>query len=139
MAKEQSSGEKQKKKGGPSLLEWISGAVGALLAIAILLFLTLEALDSGATKPPLLHVRPTAVTTFNGLYIVELTVTNRSGQTAAAVEVEGELSRSGRVVETSNATLSYVPGNSERKAGLLFTHDPRSNRLQVRATGYQQP
>ena len=131
--------ERRKEQSGPPLLEWTSAAVGAVLAIGILVFIAIEALDSSATKPPLLEVRPTAVAGAGGFYVVEVTVANRSGQTAAAVEIEGELMQGGNPVETSNATVSYVPGHSERNAGLIFSRDPRAHQLQVRATGYEQP
>lgn len=41
--------------------------------------------------------------------------------------------------EISTATLDYVAGNATAKGGLLFAHDPRRRRLQVRALGYQTP
>lgn len=134
-----SSDEQRKEQSGPPVLEWASAAVGALLAIGILIFIAIEALDSSATRPPLLEVRPTGVFQDSGLYVVEVTVANRTGQTAAAVEIQGELMQGGSPVETSNATLSYVPGHSERNAGLIFGRDPRAHQLQVRATGYEQP
>ena len=61
-------------------------------------------------------------------------VTNRSGQTAARVELEG---RSG--AETSSASVDYVPGHSQAEAGLLFREDPRRGGLEVRVTGFQLP
>lgn len=134
-----SSDDRRKKQSGPPVLEWVSAAVGAVLAIGILVFIAIEALDSSASRPPLLEVRPTGVFQGSGLYVVEVTVANRTGQTAAAVEIQGELMQGGSSVETSNATLSYVPGHSERNAGLIFSRDPRAHQLQVRATGYEQP
>ena len=139
MASGKSNGEAKKKKAGPSLLEWLSGAVGALLAIFMLGFTTYEALDESTKRPPLLQVEAVSAAKAGGSYIIEVQVSNRSGQTAAAVEVEGELSLDGQSVETSSATLSYVPGDSERTAGLVFTHDPRNHELRLRVTGYEQP
>lgn len=133
------SDDRRKKQSGPPVLEWVSAAVGAVLAIGILIFISIEALDSSASRPPLLEVRPTAVAGAGGFYVVEVTVANRSGQTAAAVEIQGELMQGGSSVETSNATVSYVPGHSERNAGLIFSRDPRAHQLQVRSTGYERP
>lgn len=130
---------RQKERKGPSALEWASGAVGAILAIGTLVFISIEAIEPGAGKPPLLHVQPTGMLAEGGLYVVELKVENRAGETAAAVEIEGELKQGGSTVETSNATLSYVPGHSERRAGLVFTRDPRRHSFEVRATGYEKP
>lgn len=138
-AKRNNSEARQKEQKGPSALEWASGAVGAILAIATLVFIAIEAVEPAAEKPPLLHVQPTGMVAEGGLYVIELRVENRAGQTAAAVEIEGELKQAGSTVETSNATLSYVPGHSERQAGLTFTRDPRGYSFEVRATGYEQP
>lgn len=71
--------------------------------------------------------------------MLEVKVVNRSRQTAAAVEIEGVLMQSGSQVETSGATLTYVPGNSEAQAGLVFTTDPRRRRLRLRVLGYEKP
>jgi uncharacterized protein (TIGR02588 family) len=127
------------RAGGTPLLEWISAAIGAAIAITLLAFIAAEAVRSVPEAPPVLEVRPTALKGRQGLYIVEVTVANRSGQTAAAVNIEGELRQGGTSVEKSSATLSYVPGFSEREAGLIFSRDPRQFQLQVRATGYEKP
>lgn len=138
-AKRKDAEARQKEQKGPSALEWASGAVGAILAIGTLVFIAMEAIEPAAEKPPILNVQPTGIVAEGGLYVVELKVKNRAGQTAAAVEIEGELKQAGSTVETSNATLSYVPGHSERRAGLVFTRDPRRYSLEVRATGYERP
>lgn len=139
MNSKNSSDKQRKDRSSPSVLEWVSGSVGAILALGIMGFIAVEIFDSSASGPPLLEVRPTALVGGDGQYIVEVTVANRSGQTASAVEIEGELIQRGSAVETSNASVSYVPGHSERQAGLIFSNDPRLHQLQVRATGYEEP
>ena len=59
--------------------------------------------------------------------------------TAAAVQIEGELLDGERVIATSQVTLDYVPGNSERRGGLFFREDPEAHGLKVRALGYAEP
>lgn len=139
MVSKKSSKKSKQPQGDPSLLEWISGGIGALLAIAVLSLLTIEALDSTTARPPLLLVEPVGAVKAGEMYVVEVEVANRSGQTAAAVEIEGELSSGGEPVETSGATVAYVPAHSKRSAGLVFTRDPRTHQLQIRATGYEEP
>ena len=139
MATRKESEEKSKERRGPSLLEWASAAVGALIALAIVAFIGFEAFRSSSGNPPLLDVQPTAVTSQGAIYVVEVEVANASSQTAAAVAIEGELKQGGESVETSSATIAYVPGNSERHAGLIFTRDPRRYSLTLRATGYEKP
>lgn len=140
MAGQQKKSEaSEKEKKGPSALEWASAMIGAMIAIGILVFIAMEAIQSAPGKPPLLQVRPVGLVAEEGLYVIEIKIENRSAQTAAAVEIEGEIKQGGSAVETSNATLSYVPGHSERRAGLIFTRDPRRYSFEVRATGYEQP
>lgn len=123
----------------PALLEWVAGAIGLALAIGIVAVLAHDALRNAASKPPLLQVRPTGINSDGGLHMVEVTVLNRSGQTAADVEIKGTLSDRTGPVETSSASLTYVPGNSTRKVGLIFRRDPRSFALTVIPGGYELP
>jgi uncharacterized protein (TIGR02588 family) len=138
-AGKRSQGEEEKKKKGPSLLEWVAALVGALIAVGMLVFIGIGALQSSAGAPPRLQVRPTSIVAGHGMHIVGVEVANRSAQTAAAVQIQGELRQGGQTLETSTATLSYVPGHSERQAGLIFSRDPRSYQVEVRATGYERP
>ena len=54
-------------------------------------------------------------------------------------QLEGTLVRRGQGVETSEATLAYVPGGSVRRAGLFFTENPSEYQLELRTFGYQEP
>ena len=64
---------------------------------------------------------------------------NLSPATAAAVQIEGELVEGERVLATSQVTLDYVPGNSERRGGLFFRENPQAYDLEIRALGYAKP
>jgi uncharacterized protein (TIGR02588 family) len=120
-------------------LEWIAAAVGLLLIAAMLGILGWEALKGNGKHAPFVEVSVEGVTAAAGGYIVEVALRNRSPSTAAAVEVEGELASGGRTIETSSVTIDYVPGESTRRAGLFFSHDPRDLEVDVRALGYAQP
>jgi uncharacterized protein (TIGR02588 family) len=122
-----------------SALEWIMAALGALAAIGLLGFIGHDALSGANRGPALLTVRAERAQAGPGGFVVDVEVRNLSDSTAAAVQIEGRLAQGGRVVETSQAVIDYVPGRGRRRAGLLFAHDPRSQRLEVRATGYQEP
>ena len=120
-------------------LEWIAAFLGLAVVATMGVFLVLEALSSGARLPPVMHVEPVGLTRGGSIYVLELKVFNSTGQTGAAVNLEGTLTQGGREVETSNATISYRPGKSSRRAGLVFTRDPRSYDVELRVTGYEQP
>ncbi len=138
MAQDKSGASSQQGK-APALLEWIAGGLGAIIAVIMVAVMATEALTTRPGVPPLLHVEPVALQAASGQFVLEVKVVNRSRQTAAAVEIEGELMQSGEAVETSSATLTYVPGNSAGEAGLVFTADPRRHQLRLRVLGYEKP
>ena len=121
------------------LLEWIASAIGLLLTLGILAVIGRDALVDGGGGVPAIEVTVERVVQTPVGYVVEITASNRSDATAAAVEIEGELKAGGEALATSTTTIDYVPGNSERKAGLFFSQDPRRHTLDVRALGYEEP
>lgn len=114
-------------------LEWIAAALGLLVLLGLMAVLIREAVTSGFDDMPRLSARVEAVTPVADHYVVQIVVANASGQTAAAVQVEGKLGD-----ETASATLDYVPGHSEAKGGLLLKSDPRAG-LELSVVGYELP
>ena len=49
------------------------------------------------------------------------------------------LGTDGGTIETSDTTLDYLPGRSEREGGLFFSRDPRGFDLRLRPKGYMKP
>lgn len=121
------------------LLEWIASIVGLLLTVAMIGFIGWQALNGPGAEPPAIVVEVQHIVESADGFVVEIKAANRSPATAAAVQVRGVLSRGRREVATSQATIDYVPGHSERSAGLFFKEDPRAYRLEVRALGYTEP
>ena len=121
------------------LLEWASAAVGLLILAVIFVFLGMEMVKSNGSKPPVMLVEATGLAAYSDRYIVEVKVRNESPGTGAAVHIEGTINEGERSIETSSATVDYVPGMSQRRAGLVFTRDPRKYRLEMRVTGYERP
>ena len=121
------------------LLEWISAAVGLLITLGMLGFIGWQAWTGADEVPPMIEVSVRRITAVPGGHVVEVTAKNLSPATAAAVVIEGELRDGQRVIATSEATLSYVPGHSERQGGLFFEEDPRAHDLELRALGYARP
>jgi uncharacterized protein (TIGR02588 family) len=121
------------------LVEWLSAALGLVIIAAMLGFLVLEAARQRERLPPSMNVVPVGLVSNPGRYLVEVEVTNAAHKTGASVQIEGVLKEGETDVETSSATLAYVPGESRRRAGLLFTRDPRSYQLELRVTGYELP
>ncbi|HVF36646.1 MAG TPA: hypothetical protein VNA29_01735 [Sphingomicrobium sp.] len=115
-------------------LEWAAATLGLLVVLALLVILGREVGRGAVDDAPLLSTRIEAVTQTPTGHVAQIVVINKSGQTAAAVQVEGKLGE-----EESSATLDYVPGHSEARGGLLFQADPRGGQLELRVTGYELP
>lgn len=127
------------RKRPPSPLERVSAAVGLLVSAAMLGFIGWRAATGDVQETPRLtvqaeHVRPSGTS-----YLVRIVVRNAASVAAADVQVEGVLRDGESEIERSQASVDYAPGGSERRAGLLFTHDPARYRLEVRPVGYQEP
>ena len=117
--------------------EWVAGAIGLVLLLALVGFLAREAM-TGRT-PPDLVARVDSVTHPSSGWVAHVRLRNAGRETAVSVTVEGELAMPAGDTLRSETTLDYVPGHSERRGALLFDRDPRSGTLTVRATGYQEP
>jgi uncharacterized protein (TIGR02588 family) len=127
---------KDKPPPRPALLEWIAAGLGALIALSIFGMLAAEALSPAEYEAPVLKIEALGIVAAGNSFIAEINVRNMSSHTAANVEVEGSVAGQ---AETSHVTLAYVPGSSERRAALVFAHDPRNGRLSLRVTGFERP
>ncbi|MCZ0962365.1 TIGR02588 family protein [Paracoccus benzoatiresistens] len=121
------------------ILEWIAAAIGLLLTLAMLGFISWQAWRSTGEELPAIKVQVQRIVPAADGWVVEIAALNLSAATGAAVQIEGELKQGERVVATSQVTLDYVPGNSEQRGGLFFREDPRAHVLEVRALGYAKP
>jgi uncharacterized protein (TIGR02588 family) len=134
--------DKSRSGNGPvqaaSPWEWVVAAIGAALVAAAIGYLIYFAQTTPAGPPLIAIERGPALRNGDG-YVVTLNVTNGGATTAAAVEIEGRLSRAGVELERATATLDYVPRFSNRLAGLYFAHDPGNADIELRALGYAEP
>ena len=122
-------------------LELALGGLGGLLVLAALVFLVHQAV-AVRERPPLLHAEVVGLRTDQwdtDEHVVSFEVTNDGGLTAEGVRVVGELSRNGRIVEQVSSTIPYVPVESRRAGALVFSEDPRSGTLTIRAVAYNRP
>jgi uncharacterized protein (TIGR02588 family) len=120
-----------------SLWEWVAAAGAAAMVISMVVTLFLAG-RRGQT-PPRLAITIHSIAASGPDFLVQFSVRNDGGQTAAQVIVEGELERGETSPETSSITFDYVPGGSVRRGGVLFRHDPRSGRLTLRPLGFREP
>ncbi len=122
-----------------SLFEWIVAAIGAILVLFSIGFITYQAIFAKDT-PPNLIVNVTSVKRVSSGYLVEFNVKNEGEKTAASVSIEGKLSDSdGKEIETKTTTIEYVASKSERSGGLIYKENPEINKLEISAIGYKDP
>lgn len=125
-------------KGVTSAAEWVVAGVSALLILAAVGYLFYEALTSPPT-PPVIELRVDSILDTEYGYIVEFHARNHGHSTAAQLAVEGVLLDAGRTIQMSRVTIDYVPSESRRSAGIIFTEDPARYTLELRALGYDRP
>jgi uncharacterized protein (TIGR02588 family) len=140
---DKTTGGDRGRAGSPSLpaaspWEWVVAGIGAVLVVAAIGYLVYFA-QVTPSGPALIALEQGPVERNGDGYVVTVVVTNEGATTAAAVEIEGVLSRGGVEIETASATLDYVPRFSHRSAGLYFDTDPRTVDLELRALGYAEP
>ena len=133
-----SGGENASGGKGTSAWEWAVAAVGALLVLSVVGLMLYEALTEPST-PPQIEVSVDTIVQNEYGYVVQFQARNHGQITAAGLVVEGELKSDTGTVEKAQVTIDYVPSESRRKGGLLFTHDPRRYTVSVSAKGYDVP
>ncbi len=131
-------GRRQSGAGGTSVWEWVVAGMSTALVLALIAYLVYLGVSAPHT-PPHVTIRRDTVTAMEGGYVVTFTARNTGGATAASVQVDGELKADTATIEKRSATLRFVPAGATRHGGLFFTHDPRSYRLELSASGYDRP
>jgi uncharacterized protein (TIGR02588 family) len=121
------------------LLEWIAAGIGLLLTIAMIGVIGREALSGESEQVPKITVTATSLSPAAPGYVLAFDASNKTGGAAAAVEIEATLKDGHTIVETSKATLDYVPGYGKASGGVVFANDPGRHKLEIRALGFQIP
>lgn len=120
--------------------QWLVAAVGALLVLGTTGYLAYRGMNAPEGPPSVRldvrHIAPVA-----GGYVVVVEARNVGGETAAQLEVRGELWRGTQLLDEHEFMLDYLPPDSSRRAGLFFTHDPRAPGVELRIApaGYSTP
>ncbi|MGH9942841.1 MAG: hypothetical protein ACRD9R_10855 [Pyrinomonadaceae bacterium] len=122
----------------PPVWEWVVAIVGLALVVSAIGFMLYRAIK-GNSSPPEIAISVDSVAPADGGFLVTFHVVNRGELTAAGLTVEGELRNGSESIETSAATLNYVPSRSTRRGGLFFTNDPQKFELKLQAKGYERP
>lgn len=121
----------------PPALEWITGALGALIFFGLIAITLMGALSP--QTPPEIKVDVVSIDQNAAGYVVQFKARNNGRITGAAVTVSATLERGGQLIEEREAQFDYIPGESFRKGGFFFKEDPRIGVLSIDANGYADP
>jgi uncharacterized protein (TIGR02588 family) len=119
-------------------IEWLTGAVSGLVVIALIGWIAWYAPGEHEGMPAL-NVELGEIAAMDGGHRVSFTVVNSGRRTAAAVPVTARLMNGADIVEEREVTFDYVPALSSATGALLFSNDPAGHRLDIRASGYEDP
>ena len=126
------------KKSATPLWEKIVGGLGLVLLCAGFIYLTWTALNN-EKSPPDISFDIDAITAMEAGFLVTVNVSNSGSESAAALQVQGVLSKNGVESETYTMEIDYIPSRSTREIGFFFKKDPRTGLLEFNALGYQKP
>ena len=137
MAKQQTKTTRQLHE-NPPVWEWIVAAIGFVLVAGTIGFMLYQTVTEKDT-PPNFSVKVDSIVQTEGGYLVKFRVKNSGETSAGEVTIKGELKRDAEIVEGRTVKLTYVPSNSERDGGLLFSENPNELQLKLRVEGYEKP
>lgn len=118
-------------------IEWLLAAMSALLVLALLGFLVLDAVTRPDTGPSFALQVVSAKVVGEATY-VDVTVRNLGAQAAADVVVQGQ---SGEDSEpnAAEAILDYAPPGSDAHVTLVFDQLVQAGSVQLRISGFREP
>jgi uncharacterized protein (TIGR02588 family) len=119
-------------------IEWLTGAVCAVLVAGMIGWIGYEAVTGLEGRPELSTRIVHQEKAGDGQRVVFL-IENTGARTGAGVVVEGQIRDGDTVLETSEVTFDYVPAHSSVSGAMLFQSPPDAGRLQIRPTGYSDP
>ncbi|CDZ39709.1 TIGR02588 family protein [Neorhizobium galegae bv. officinalis] len=122
----------------PHWIEWATGMVSALVVVATIAWVAYQAWTHDDMQPEL-SIAITERRQTEGGYRVAFDIANKATATAAAVTVRGEILDGGNIVEDADITFDYVPAESKSSGAILFSQDPGTREVRVRAVGYIDP
>lgn len=122
----------------PTAGEYVLGSLGAVLVVALLVFLGHQAVTVHRGGPDL-TATVSGITRVGDGWEVAFEVVNDGGRAVEEVQVRGTLTTEDGTTTEATAVLARVPAASSRGGALLFPTDPRAGQLEIRPEGYAEP
>jgi uncharacterized protein (TIGR02588 family) len=135
---DKAEGGKLRTAQGTSAIEWLAAGIGGLVFTAMIAYMVVAGLDATDGVPSIEIVSATPVRQ-GRTFIVRFEARNVGNQTASGLVVKATLTRGETEIETSEATIDYLPTGSARSGGFFFKHDPKDYVLEVMPASYADP
>ena len=120
-------------------LEWSVFAVGLVLVLGTLGYLSYDALTMGS-EPPVIEIRLEPAVERAGNYIIPVSIKNNGDQTAEGIHVEVQLIQQGRELERSEFVVAFLPRKATREGWVTFKTNPATaEQITARVLGYEKP
>lgn len=133
-----SKGRKNTESPEPHWVEWLTGAICALLVAAMFGWIGYD-IYRYQPEDARFEIAVTGVEGQPGQYRMKFDIRNLSMTTAAQVQVRGDLQQNGATQESADVTFDYVASESRDTGTLFFRNDPRSGTLNLNVVGYTEP
>ena len=132
----QEQGETRPKR---SASEWVAFAIATALLLVVVGAVTRLWVTDQNRPARLEAVISGPVRVEGGAHYVLVHVTNRGDRTAESVQVIAELSNGKETIEDGEQTIDFLSGGDVTEVQFVFTQDPGSAELTVRAASYTNP
>jgi uncharacterized protein (TIGR02588 family) len=127
------------KEPGKPVIEWIVGAISAVLVACLVFFLTYEA-TVAETKPALLVAKIERLDTVENGTLVVVMVTNHGDEAAAQVGIQAMLARADQQPAAKAIEFDYIAGHAVRRGAFVFEErDISPAEIRVNVQGFTEP
>ena len=133
------SGKKASSKDERPMIEWIFGALSALVVAGLLAFLAYKAITSTNT-PPRLSVVIESLEPAGSATLVVVAVTNDGDKAAAQVGLQATLARDGADAAPNEISFDFIAAGAIRRGAFLIDSPPfNKDDLRVTIHGFVEP
>lgn len=121
---------------GRTPAEWVTFGISAAILLVVVAAVALQL--RGDEDPPAPVAQVVEVRPVGKQFQVVVAVTNNGDQTAANVQMTGELDIDGEVT-TGDQTIDFLAGGEQRRVVFVFPDDPDNGDLTVIVSGFTIP
>lgn len=136
---EDSDRKPKKRDNEPTpLIEWVVGALSAVLVAGLVLYLGYEALFAD-DRPAQLEVAIERIDVVDNGAVVTIAVANRGDKAASAVTVNASAPDDEGNAFQKQVEFDFIAANAVERGAFLFPHSVAADDLNIEIGGYSEP